>query len=172
MCPDFSRDLCKTEARVQSHPWRWLLVLAACGLASAGCEEEPRHVGNKPVVAKPEEPSGRVIGQQTQQISNAAPVLEQGQAKVASTKIVAKDPITLQGNAYVSIIGRASQLKIQHALDLFHGANDRFPKDYAEFMAEIIKANNISLPALPVYQEYSYDEKDHKLIILEFPDRK
>jgi hypothetical protein len=170
--PDFSRAICETEDKVQSHAWPWLLVLAACGLASAGCQEEPRHVGDKPIVAKPEEPSGRVIGQQTQKIANAAPVLEQGHAKVASTKIVAKDPITLVGNAYVSIIGRAAQLKIEHALDLFHGANDRYPKDYAEFMAEIIKANNISLPALPPYQEYSYHEQEHKLIILEFPDRK
>jgi hypothetical protein len=39
-------------------------------------------------------------------------------------------------------------------------------------MAEVIKANNISLPKLPPYQEYTYDEKEHKLIILEYPDRK
>jgi hypothetical protein len=39
-------------------------------------------------------------------------------------------------------------------------------------MAEIIKANNISLPRLPSYQEYAYNEKEHKLIILEYPDRK
>ena len=52
------------------------------------------------------------------------------------------------------------------------GANDRYLKNYAEFMAEIIKANNISLPKLLSYQEYSYDEKEHKLIILEYPDRK
>jgi hypothetical protein len=39
-------------------------------------------------------------------------------------------------------------------------------------MAEVIKANNISLPKLPPYQEYTYDEKEHKLIILEYPVRK
>ena len=39
-------------------------------------------------------------------------------------------------------------------------------------MTEIIKANNIALPVLPYYQEYGYDEKEHKLIILEYPDRK
>jgi hypothetical protein len=172
MCRNFSRAFCETDDGVQAHACRWLLVLGACVFASAGCEEEPRHVGDKPIVAKPEEPSGRVIGQRTQEIANAAPVLEQGHAKVASTKIVAKDPITLVGNAYVSIVGRASQLKIESALNIFHGANDRYPKDYAEFMAEIIKANSISLPKLPPYQEYSYDEKEHKLIILEYPDRK
>ena len=91
---------------------------------------------------------------------------------MATNRTVAKDPITLQGNAYVSIIGRASQLLIDDAINKFHALNDRYPKDYEEFKAEIIKANNISLPVLPSYQEYDYLEKEHKLIILEYPDRK
>lgn len=182
MCLDFSCAIYEAQGRAQAQRWRWLLALTLCGLASAGCEAEPRHTGNKPAVVsqpkepavapEPKEPSGPTISQRTQKIANSTSMLEQGHAKVASTKIVAKDPITLQGNAYVAIIGRASQLSIQHALDLFHGANERYPKDYAEFMAEIIKANNISLPKLPPYQEYSYYEKEHKLIILEYPDRK
>ena len=57
-------------------------------------------------------------------------------------------------------------------MDLYQAENDRYPKDYDEFMDEIIKANNIALPKLPHYQEYGYDEKEHKLIILEYPDRK
>ena len=39
-------------------------------------------------------------------------------------------------------------------------------------MNEIIKKNNISLPRLPYYQEYSYKADEHKLIILEYEDRK
>ena len=39
-------------------------------------------------------------------------------------------------------------------------------------MNEIIKANNIALPKLPYYQEYGYNEKEHKLVILEYPDLK
>src|SRR5262249_32608975 len=94
--------------------------------------------------------------------------LRQGGAHVGSTKITAKDYITLQGNAYVSIIGRTSQLQIEHALELYRATNDRYPKDYDEFLNEIIKANNIALPKLPYYQAYGYDEKEHKLIILEY----
>lgn len=85
---------------------------------------------------------------------------------------MAKDPITVTGNAYVSIIGRTSVLKIQQAVDLYHAANDRYPKDLDEFMTEIIKANNIALPVLPPYQDYGYDANEHKLIVLEYPDRK
>ena len=39
-------------------------------------------------------------------------------------------------------------------------------------MTGIIKANNIALPKLPPYQEYGYDEKEHKLVILEYEARK
>jgi hypothetical protein len=165
---------------------------------AAGCEEEVRNVGTRPqtraldqtgvavgldtdrpaaqakpkakanVPAKPE----FIINKRTQDIRNATTELQKGGAQVGSTKIVAKDYITLQGNAYVSIIGRTSVLNIQHALDLYQAENGRFPKDYNEFMEGIIKANNIALPKLPHYQAYGYDEKEHKLIILEYPDLK
>jgi hypothetical protein len=118
--------------------------------------------------AKPE----FIVGKRTQDIRNAQTELKPGKAQVASTRIVAKDPYTLSGNAYVSIIGRNSMLNLQHAIDLYHAENDRYPKDYNEFMEVIIKANNIALPTLRSYQEYAYDEKEHKLIIIEYPDRK
>ena len=88
------------------------------------------------------------------------------------TKIVAKDPITIQGNAYVSIVGQAAIDNMKHAVDLFHAENDRYPKDYDEFMTVIVKPHGIALPQLPPYQKYAYDEKEHKLIIMEYPDLK
>ncbi len=39
-------------------------------------------------------------------------------------------------------------------------------------MEKIIKENNIALPTLPFYQEYGYNVAEHRLIILEYPDRK
>jgi hypothetical protein len=148
------------------------LVLAGFPITSTGCDEEPRVTAGKPSISSKQEDSGPIIGQRTQKVVEAEAALKKGDARVASTKIVAKDPITLQGNAYVAIIGRASQLQIEHALNLFRGANDRYPNDYDEFIAEIIKANNISLPKLPAHQEYAYDEKEHKLIVIEYQDRK
>jgi hypothetical protein len=147
-----------------------LALLAACALA-AGCEEE-RNVGTKPkspasALKQPE----FIVGKRTQVIKNAAPELQKG-AKQATTKITAKDYITLQGNAYVTQVGRLGVMEIEHAMNLYHAEHDRYPKNYEEFMNDIIKANNIALPKLPYYQEYGYDEKEHKLIILEYPDRK
>ncbi len=172
------------------------LGLTALVLTVAGCEEEMRNVGSRPKTraleqtgvslgfdeesrpqARPQPPqpqpkrptdSGPIIGQRTQEIRKAATEQQKGGARVASTKITAKDYISLQGNAYVTIIGRTSILKIQQAMDLYHAANDRYPKDLDEFMNEIIKANNIALPRLPPYQAYGYDEAEHKLVILEY----
>jgi hypothetical protein len=163
------------------------LIITICGLIAPGCEEETRNVGKRPetraldqtgisvgldetaarapVQAKQ---SGPIIGQRTTDIRNASKELNQRVAQVASSRIVAKDPITLQGNAYVSIVGRSSVLSIQHSMDLYHATNERYPKDMDEFMTEIIKPNGIALPQLPPYQKFAYDEKEHKLIVLEY----
>jgi hypothetical protein len=144
------------------------------GLAVAvGCEEE-RNVGGTPKAKTPAEAPKLefIVGKRTQEIKNAATELKKGDARVATTKITAKDPITLQGNAYVTIIGRTSIMQIEYAIKMYQAANDRYPKDYDEFMNEIIKANNIALPKLPYYQKYGYDEKEHKLVVLEYPELK
>jgi hypothetical protein len=144
-------------------PWRancrWWSLLG-CVLSAAGCEE-PRQPTTKPI-----------IGQRTQEVKNAKVELQKAGVKAVTPKITAKDPITLTGNAYVTAIGKLSILSIQKAVDLYHATNDRYPKDYDEFMNEIIKANNIALPKLPLYQKYAYDEKEHKLIILEYEELK
>jgi hypothetical protein len=171
MCPRPYRTGIRAAHCVRTEPIFWL-SLAICAL-SFGCEAEPRQVGDQPVtLAKAKVKPQPIINRRTQEIRNAASELQGGKAKVATTKITAKDYITLQGNAYVTTIGRVSQLEIQHAIDLYQAENGRYPKDYDEFMTVIIKANNIALPVLPPYQEYGYDEKEHKLLILEYPDRK
>lgn len=156
-----------------------LLVL----LATAGCGEEKRvtrppgatntSTAAAPAQAPPQEEIKLrpVIGQKTSDIKDASVELQKG-GQQANMKITAKDPITLQGNAYVTSVGRISIMNITHAIDLYHAENGRYPKDYQEFMDEIIKKNNIALPQLPFYQEYAYDEAGHKLIVLEYPDRK
>jgi hypothetical protein len=156
-----------------------LLLIAALALIT-GCEEE-RNVAAKPKAqaqaqgqSKPSTPGaeGFIVGRRTQVIKNATTEIKKTGAEVVTPKITAKDPITLQGNAYVSSIGKLSILQIEEAMKIYQATNDRYPKNYDEFMAEIIKANNIALPVLPSYQNYGYDEKEHKLVILEYPELK
>ena len=131
---------------------------------------DPTEVGTPAPAPEPVKPRP-ILGERTQDIRDAKDAAPAG-GVVASQKIVAKDPILLVGNAYVSIVGQASMLNIQHALDLYQATNGEYPKTYDEFMTNVIKANNIALPTLPFYQEYHYDVPSHSLMIYEYPDRK
>ncbi len=114
-----------------------------------------------------------ILGERTSDIRDAKAETKPGAGGVeVQPRIVAKDPITLSGNAYVTIVGQSSILNIQHALDLYQATNGEYPKTYDEFKEKIIKENNIALPTLPFYQEYGYDVPTHRLIIIEYPARK
>jgi hypothetical protein len=145
----------------------WFVPLVALLVLVAGCEGEPRSKKRAKVNVPPRE----TIGKTTQDIRASEPESQQG-GQVASGKIISKDPITLSGNAYVSIVGKASILQIEHTLDLYHAQNERYPKDLQEFMDEIIKPNGIRLPQLPAYQDYAYDAENHKLVVMEYPERR
>jgi len=158
----------------------WLVSLSLLFLAT-GCEET-RHVGGQnaspPTAATPAPPPppqevshGEILGKRTQDIRQL-PSEEEKKTQVAPSNITARDPITLSGNAYVVAIGQISIGNIKHAIDLYQAENGRYPASYDEFMTKIIKENNIVLPVLPSYQEYFYDEKEHKLQVREYPDRK
>lgn len=161
-------------------------VLAAAGLSIgslvllAGCEDEPRYAGKaKTATSKAKASSAEkvepreILGKRTQDIRAVEPeVANKGAQVITKPRIVAKDPITLQGNAYVTMIGQTSILQIEHAMNLYHAENNAYPKNLQEFMDGIVKPNNIRLPVLPYYQEYGYDEANHRLVILEYPDRK
>jgi hypothetical protein len=152
-------------------------ILAA--LLAAGCGDEPIVTANHPAPAPteapaPEPPPERtlIIGAKTTDIRNAETELAKGNAQEANLKITAKDPITLSGNAYVTSIGKISIDHITHAMRLYEATNGHYPETHEEFMKEIIQANNIALPRLPEYQKYAYNEKEHKLQVLEYPEIK
>lgn len=160
-----------------------LSLTLALSFALAGCDQPTgttRKIARKPKPAEPvaeaEAPAAPVgprpiLGQKTQDIRDMAKEQKAG-GVVTPPRITAKDPIRLQGNAYVSIIGQTSILNIQHALDLYQAETGEFPKTTEDFMEKIIKANNIALPKLPFYQEYNYDAPNHKLVVMEYQDRK
>jgi len=135
--------------------------------APAADEPAPPEAADSSGPAQPR----RIIGKTTQDVRDAQKEEAKG-AKKVQPKITGQDPITVTGNAYTVIVGRAEQLQIKHTLDIFYNLNGRYPKDLQEFMKEIIKANRIRLAQLPFYQEYGYDSVKHELVILEYPDKK
>ena len=139
--------------------------------AAAGCEQRKRQT--KPPV--PEVQTREILGKTTQDIRPMEPEVAEAGAVEAPTKITAKDPISMGGNAYVVSINHIAFNNVKHALDLYQAETGAYPKSHDEFMAEVVKqgrADGIKLPTLPYYQEYSYDVKEHKLVVLEYPDRK
>ena len=57
------------------------------------------------------------------------------------------------------------QIQLPQAIRLFEATNGRKPKSHDEYMASIIKANNIKLPELPQGQKYHYDVQRGELMV-------
>jgi hypothetical protein len=126
-----------------------LAAVALCGwLTSCGLQLEPKG-----------ENTG-ILNKKTQNIGKFDPNAEQ---RVSDQKIQATDPITAPLAAYGPMMEKVSILAVDQAINLFRAENDRYPKDHAEFMEKIIKANRIALPVLPYGGEYKYDETEHCL---------
>ncbi len=56
-------------------------------------------------------------------------------------------------------------IQVEHALNLFRATDGNFPKSHEQFMAEIIKANNLKLPELPAGAKYVYDPAKGELMV-------
>jgi hypothetical protein len=62
----------------------------------------------------------------------------------------------------------AFEIQIPHDMQIFKALENRPPKDQAEFMQKIIKANGIRLPELPPGHRYIYNPKTEQLMV-EYP---
>ena len=132
------------------------LVVLWCAAMVAGCGGRSEAPKDKAAKRKP------ILGRKTQEIVD----LQKRKADFQEVKVKARasDGLTLNpGRAYGGVVSKAAKLKIQHAMRLFKAEHDRYPKDYDEFMARIIKANRIKLPVLPGGLEYAYDSDSHEL---------
>ena len=104
-----------------------------------------------------------IIGKKTDKVGEFNPKADQ---EVSDSKVRVDNPITGPLEAYGPAVEQISKLEVQHALDLFNAEHDRYPKDHAEFMNRIIKANQIKLPVLPGGWQYAYDVPNHKLEVV------
>jgi hypothetical protein len=145
-------------------PMTLRLTLAMVLITLAGCDE-PAPKKAAPVKTR------EILNKRTQDVRDTQVELKKG-AVVAPPRVVAKDPYTLAGNAYVSAISQTAIGNIKHTVDLYQAETGEYPKSHAEFMEQIIKKNNIALPTLPYYQEYSYDVATHQLNVIEYPAKK
>lgn len=136
-----------------------LTVASLLILLTVGCDE-PKKTQDR-----------GILGKKTQDIRDAP--TEVGKGGVEHTpKIAVDDPISQSAGGLIFALERTSQLQIEHALNLYQAEKGEYPKDHDQFMADIIKANNIALPELPYYRKYAYNPAEHRLVIMEYPELK
>lgn len=74
--------------------------------------------------------------------------------------------ITTPLKEYFQIRDRiAFEIQIPHAMNLYNADKGRYPRSHEEFMRDIIEANSIQLPELPMGHRYVYDPKTHELMV-------
>ena len=135
--------------------WLWVGLGMLVGVGCSGSKSGPA----------PEAKGERkgIFGKTTQDIGVFDP---QAAQRVSDQKIQASDPITAPLSAYGPMAEKASILAVEQAINLFQATEGRYPKDHAEFMEKIIRANNLRLPVLPNKGQYRYDEASHSLVVV------
>jgi hypothetical protein len=98
-------------------------------------------------------------------------------AVVAATDIPVADPLTQSAAGYRTAVAKLGGFAVEQAIQLRNAQsiNDPKPLSYDQFMSEIIKKDQpdgIQLAMLPYYQEYTWDVKSQKLVVVDFPARK
>ena len=92
-------------------------------------------------------------------------------SKVVKPDVRITNPITGPLEAYHPLMRQVAALGIEHAVNLFNGLEGRYPNSHEEFMTRVIKENNIRLPALQPGLEYQYDVENHKLLVIQSPEK-
>lgn len=90
-----------------------------------------------------------------------------GDKQEADDSLKMSNPVTGALEIYQPLKQQVIGLGIDHAIQLFHALEGRYPRDLDEFMTRVIKENHIKLPPLGAGQSYEYDVQNHKLLIVE-----
>ena len=156
-----------------------LSLIFVCMLFVSGCDlAQPQHKGQarqQPVVQEDLPPAAVPQQEEQQEVSpqdagentvlvRAEPGLT-GRGNYASAGNTS-NPMSIISTP-ISVMFRAQDRlvlqQVDAAMNLYRGEHGRAPATHAEFMEQIIQANNIRLPQLPPGQSYVYDPADGQL---------
>ena len=148
------------------------LALALLPLALlAGCEDSTPKVAAKPKIKTRE-----TLNKTTQVVLKLDDALADG-GVLAATGVTSGDYLGATSDVYKTTVAKIGADSVKHTIDLRNASSIQDPKPltHDELMAEIIKKgqpDQLSLPMLPFYQEYAWDEPNQKLVVVEFPKLK
>jgi hypothetical protein len=153
-------------------PRHWGSVTLCAGLmvVVAGCD-----VASPPAVQPAAAPiqTRKTLGQTTQNVLELSAALADG-GVLAATSVTSGDMTAITDAARTSA-GKIGSLAVQQKMRLYEAEHGRRPRNYAEFMAQIIAAgtpDSVSLPMLPYYQEWAFDAETGAVVVVEFPAKK
>lgn len=122
---------------------------------------------------EPKVQTRKTIGKTTQNVLELKAATEAG--GVPASMAVTSSAIGVAADAYRTSVGTMAALAVEQRMQMHQAQFGELPKNYESFMADIIspgKPDGLQLPMLPYYQEYAYDPINHKLIVVEFPNKK
>lgn len=129
---------------------RWLVAMIALG--AMGCDANSAPAAREAPAPPPQiapKPAGVGVGASTQNLEN------QGEIGKAISSPAAAFFRTKERIAF--------EIQIPKAVQLFEATEGRKPKSEEEFMARIIRENQIALPRLPEGQKYVYRPEEGEL---------
>ena len=116
-----------------------------------------------PPIENPQEP---IIGKTTQDIGEYDP----DNSELVETELEVSqsaNPLAAATGSYKFATATISKQAVEKNLQLFYAVHERYPKDHAEFMEEIVKKGDMHFPVLPGARKYQYDVENHVLRVVE-----
>lgn len=151
------------------------LILAGLGLVVVllALGGPAKHEPPAPVAAPA--PARKRIGRTTQHVLPLDEALQEGGVLVDPDTEPDEQGVAAFGQAYRHSVARIGGIAVEQKLRLYQAEHDTVPATHAEFMAKIVAPgtpDEVRLPKLPHYQEYAFDPRTKRLVVVEFSARK
>lgn len=158
------------------HPPPRRAVLALALLASAGCGGSSATSTPPKTAAAGEVAPRETVRKTTQEVMRLSEAQAQGGqiAEDGGTVGPSGGYLGTLAKTYRQAAGMGGTYAANQAIQAHEILNGPL-KDYADFQTTILRKGDpggLALPMLPYYQEYAYDEANHKVVIVEFPKRR
>ncbi len=137
-------------------------------ITSVGCLKP-----NDAETTKPTVQTRKTIGKTTQNVLELKAARQAG--GIPAPMAITSSGIDVAADAYRTSIGKIAVLAVEQKMQMHQAQFGKLPENYASFMDDIIspgKPDGLQLPMLPYYQEYAYDPTSHKLVVVEFQNKK
>jgi hypothetical protein len=157
------------------HAWKLILAGIVVVVALLALQEPEERKPPAQAEAPQPRPGRKAVGKTTQKVLDLAAALADGAMLVDNESEPDEAGLAAYGQAYRHSVARIGGIAVEQKLRLYQAEHDEVPATHAEFMAKIIapgSPDEVQLPKLPPYQDYAFDPRTRRLVVVEFPARK